>query len=154
MKLLLKSSLLAIQIITAGNLFASPVGPHAVRVWTGGGRFSVVYDHAEHSQDCSFVTVQLVESLERVQLSTRYNCEDDEDQEFVPLTLERQGTRLYYGKDLVGTIESHQMNLELKVGRQVEHYSLRFEDGILDFLHSSDLGTPGIGILKAELNQK
>jgi hypothetical protein len=154
MQNLLRASPMALLFVVSGNLFAAPPSESRARLWTGGGLFSVVYEHVEYSQDCSFVTVQVVESAERVQLSTRYNCEDDEDQEFVPLTLERQGNLLFYGKDLVGSVEDHQMSLELKVGRQIERYLLRFENNTLEFLHSSDLGTPGIGVLKAQLVQK
>jgi hypothetical protein len=146
--------LLVLSITHSENLFATSTSAGSSRLWSGGGIFSVVYDHATYSQDCSFVTVQVVETNERVQLSTRYNCQDDEDQEFVPLTLDRQGKDLFYGKDLVGHIDDHAMSLKFIVGRQIERYSLRFENTVLHFWHSSDLGTPGLGILEAELTQK
>jgi len=154
MKTFFCACLFILSITQSDNLLATSTSAGSSRLWSGGGIFSVVYEHAAYSQDCSFVTVQVVETNERVQISTRYNCQDDEDQEFVPLTLDRQGNALFYGKDLVGHIDDHELSLEFIVGRQVERYTLSFENSILDFWHSSDLGTPGVGILKAELTPK
>lgn len=119
--------------------------------WRGPGTFSVVYEHSQTSMPCSFVEVEVAERSEQIHLSTQYNCEDSEDQEFVPLTLERQGEQLFYNKNLVGTYQDRLLKIQLQVGRQIEIYKLDFSGANLRFHHSSNLGGPGTGVLEADV---
>ena len=144
--------LLATLFSFSTQAWATSQSQQSVLTWKGTGTFVVAYDDSQSTpQTCSYVLVQVIENKDQLRLSTSYNCEDSEDQEFVPLTLERRGEKLFDGRTRVGRIHDQTIELELKNGEQVENYVLDFRAGNLKFTHESRLGMPGIGRLTADL---
>ncbi|MEO5667204.1 MAG: hypothetical protein ABIR96_04020 [Bdellovibrionota bacterium] len=141
-------------ILFASRTVTAAASARSVRLWKGVGNFAVVYADRQQSQDCSLVLVELIVGPDQIHLSTSYNCDDqEEDQDFVPLSLERRGEDLFYAHRLVGHLRQETLALKLKTGTQVETYWLDFHNARLEFRHLSDLGNPGIGVLEAELSE-
>ncbi len=117
------------------------------------GKYQVELPNVSFSFSCSYVILNVSSINNSIRISTNFNCEDLEDQEFAALYLEVIEGKLYYKNIEVGSISENELFFQVPDGRGFEIYSLKWESSGLRYLHQSSLYGNDLGILETILKK-
>ena len=117
------------------------------------GNYKVELPNVSFSFSCSYVILKISSLNNFIRISTNFNCEDLEDQEFVGLYLELVNGKLYYKNREVGYISENELFVQVPDGQGFEIYSLKWESSGLRYFHQSSLYGNDLGTLEAILKK-
>jgi hypothetical protein len=117
------------------------------------GKYQVELPNVSFSYTCSYVFLNVSRFNNTIRISTNFNCEDLEDQEFTALYLEVIQGKLYDKNIEVGSISEDELFLQVPDGRGFEIYSLKWESSGLRYFHQSSLYGNDFGSLETILKK-
>jgi hypothetical protein len=117
------------------------------------GEYLVKLPSVNFSFTCSYVILDITSQKNVLRISTNFDCEDGEDQEFGGLYLEMSGEKLFYKNVQVGFISKNELFVQVPDGRGFEIYHLKWKENGLHYYHNSSYTGRGHGTLKAVLQK-
>ena len=112
------------------------------------GIYKVKLPSVHFSYNCSYVILNLSMDKNLLRISTYFNCEDMEDQEFGALYLEIRDGQLFYNGLLAGSITQDELFLKVPDGHGFEMYHLKRSEAVMNYFHNSSIPGEDSGTLE------